>query len=181
MKVSGDPRKITVSQSNFAKAVGLTTGRISQLIKEGVVIRDDKDARGGVFLLESARNYDRLKGPAVSSEDGEDSLDLMAEKARHEKVKRELAELKLAKAEARAYDARTVEMVMTEMLSNLRTQLLGLPSKLAPQLEEKSKGEIYSIMTKEIEDKLGELSEYTPELFTHEEIGEEAAADEDGD
>ena len=120
MKVSGDPRKITVSQSNFAKAVGLTTGRISQLIKEGVVIRDEKDARGGVFLLQSARNYDRLKGP-VSSEDGEDSLDLMAEKARHEKVKRELAELKLAKAEARAYDARTVEMVMTEMLSNLRT------------------------------------------------------------
>ncbi len=180
MKVSGDPRQITVSQSNFAKAVGLTTGRISQLIKEGVVIRDEKDARGGVFLLQSARNYDRLKGP-VSSEDGEDSLDLMAEKARHEKVKRELAELKLAKAEARAYDARTVEMVMTEMLSNLRTQLLGLPSKLAPQLEEKSKGEIYSIMTREIEDKLGELSEYTPELFTHEEIGEEAAADEEGD
>lgn len=180
MKVSGDPRQITVSQSNFAKAVGLTTGRISQLIKEGVVIRDEKDARGGVFLLQSAWNYDRLKGP-VSSEDGEDSLDLMAEKARHEKVKRELAELKLAKAEARAYDARIVEMVMTEMLSNLRTQLLGLPSKLAPQLEEKSKGEIYSIMTREIEDKLGELSEYTPELFTHEEIGEEAAADEDGD
>ena len=45
MKVSGDPRQITVSQSNFAKAVGLTTGRISQLIKEGVVIRDEKDAR----------------------------------------------------------------------------------------------------------------------------------------
>jgi len=113
--------------------------------------------------------------------DGENSLDLMEEKARHERVKRELAELKLAKAEARVYDARTVEMVMTEMLSNLRTQLLGLPSKMAPQLEGKEKGEIYGIMTREIEDKLSELSEYTPELFTNEEIEEEVAADEAAD
>ncbi len=180
MKVAGDPRKITVSQSNFAKAIGVTTGRVSQLIKEGVVVRDDKDARGGVFLLESARNYDRLKGVTAQG-DGENSLDLMEEKARHERVKRELAELKLAKAEARAYDARTVEMVMTEMLSNLRTQLLGLPSKMAPQLEGKEKGEIYGIMTREIEDKLSELSEYTPELFTNEEIEEEVAADEAAD
>ncbi len=179
MKVAGDPRHITVSQSNFAKAVGLTTGRVSQLIHEGVVIRDDEDARGGVFLLQSVRNYDRLKGVGTQAE-GEADIDYMSEKALHERVKRELAELKLAKAEARAYDARTVEMVLTEMLSNLRTQLLGLPSKLAPQLEDKSKGEIYEIMTREIEEKLDELSEYTPELFTGEEI-EGGAGDEESD
>lgn len=174
MKVAADPRQITVSQSNFAKAVGLTTARVSQLIHEGVVIRDDNDARGGVMLLESFRNYDRMKGaskPAPNDDDGE-GIDYMQEKALHERVKRELAELKLAKAEARAYDARTVEMVLTEMLSNLRTQLLGLPSKLAPQLEEKEKGEIYEVMTREIEEKLSELSEYTPEMFTSEEIEE---------
>ncbi|MBR6906427.1 MAG: hypothetical protein IKN33_05765, partial [Selenomonadaceae bacterium] len=84
------------------------------------------------------------------------------------RVKREIAELKLAKMENSVYDAKTVELVMTEQLSNLRTQLLGLPSKLAPIIEGKSKEEIYETMTREIEEKLMELSEYTPELFTEE-------------
>lgn len=177
MKVTDDPRKITVSQVNLAKALGITAVRVSQLIQEGIVIRDDDDSRGGVFLLQSVRNYDRMKGTGSQTDENGESIDYMAEKARHEKVKREISELKLAKAEARAYDARTVELVLTEMLSNLRTQLLGLPSKLAPMLEKKSKGKIYEVMTREIEEKLSELSEYTPELFTDEEI--EGAADDE--
>ena len=172
MKVSGNPLHITVSQANLAKALKLTTGRVNQLIKEGVVIRDDNDARGGVFLLESVRNYDRSKGASSNSEE---ELDYTQEKARHEKVKREISELKLAKADGRVYDAQTVELVMIEMLSNLRTQLLGLPSKMAPQLDGKSKEEIYTMMTSEIEDKLAELSEYSPELFMTDEIVDEEA------
>ena len=80
--------------------------------------------------------------------------------------------------ERRAYSAKTVELVLTEMLSNLRTQLLGLPSKLAPQLEGKTRDQIYEVMTRELEERLSELSEYTPELFTEEEI---EADDEDSD
>ena len=69
---------------------------------------------------------------------------------------------------------------MTEQNSNLRTQLLGLPSKLAPQLEGKKKEEIYAIMTREIEEKLEELAEYSPEIFMQEEI-EGASDDEDSE
>ena len=92
----------------------------------------------------------------------------MEEKAKHEKVKRELAELKLAKCEGNVYDATTVELVFVEMTTMLRTQLLGLPAKLAPILEGKAKEEIYQIMTEEIEAKLGELGEYNPDLFMDE-------------
>ena len=98
------------------------------------------------------------------------------ERAKHEKTKREIAELRLTKMENRAYDAKTVELVLTEMLSNLRTQLLGMPSKLAPQLEGKPREQIYEFMTRELEERLSELSEYTPELFTEKEI---EADDED--
>ena len=94
----------------------------------------------------------------------------MEEKAKHEKIKREIAEHKLAIMEGNAYSAKTVELVMTEMLSNLRTQLLGLPTKLAPQLEGKTKEQIYVRLTREIEEKLSELSEYSPDLFTDEEV-----------
>ena len=59
---------------------------------------------------------------------------------------------------------------MTEMASNLRAQLLGLPSKLAPILEHRKKEEIYDILTKEIEEKLSELSRYSPDLFMGEEV-----------
>ena len=178
MKVSEDPRKITVSQANMAKAIGVTAGRIYGLIKEGVVIRDDDDTRGGVFLVQSVKNYVRMKnGSSFSSSDGEDGPDYMAEKALHERTKREIAEIKLQKMERSVYDAKTVELVMTEMYSNLRTQLLGLPAKLAPQLEGRTKEDIYTLMTKEIEAQLAELAEYSPELFVSE--VEEGDSDED--
>nr|DAK15379.1 MAG TPA: Protein of unknown function (DUF1441) [Caudoviricetes sp.] len=163
LKVTADPKKITVSQTNFARAIGVTAGRVNQLIQEGVVLRDDKDARGGVYLVQSIRNYDALKSGS-SGADGDD-LNYISEKARHERIKRELSELRLAQNEASVYDARTVEMVMIEMLSNLRAQLLGLPAKLAPVMEGRSKDEIYQTLTAEIEEKLSELSGYEPSLF----------------
>lgn len=176
MKVTEDARKITVSQSNLARAIGVTSGRVSQLIQEGIVLRDDRDSRGGVFLVQSIRNYGALKNGRDG--EGDDDLDYISEKAKHERVKREIAELRLAKMERRVYDAKTVELVLTEMLSNLRTQILGLPSKLAPQLEGKTRDQIYEVMTRELEERLSELSEYTPELFTEEEIETD---DEDSD
>ena len=166
MKVRGKAREITVTQRSLADAIGLTPPRISQLIQEGVVIRDEKDKSGGVFLVQSILNYkDATKGNG-----GDEDIDYMTEKARHEKTKREIAELRLAKMEHRVYSAKTV---MTEMLSNLRTKLLGLPTKLAPQLEGKTKEEIYARLTKELEEKLSELSEYSTDLFTDEEVEEE--------
>ena len=89
-----------------------------------------------------------------------------------------MAELKLAKMESRAYDARTVELVMTEQLSNLRTQLLGLPTKLAPILTGKGKDEIYGIITSEVKEKLAELFEYSPAMFADEEYLEAERDDE---
>lgn len=175
MKVSGKVKDITVTQKALSDAIGITPARVSQLVKEGVVIRNTQDSGGGVYLYESVKNYWLTQKPTTS--DGEDDLDLNLERAKHERTKREIAELKLAMMESRVYDARTVELVMTEMLSNLRTQLLGLPSKMAPQLDGKKKEEIYEVMTREIEDKLSELSEYSPDLFTQEEITD----DEDGE
>ena len=170
MKVTGNIKLMTVSQTNLAAALDLTTGRITQLIQEGVVIRDKKDKSGGVFLFDSLKTY--FTGKAEST----DGLNLREERARHEKVKREITELKLKKLDGSVYDARTVELAMIEQLVTLRTKLLGL--KLAPQLEGKSKEEIYKMMTSEIEETLAELSEYKPELFK-EEVEDNGSDDEE--
>ena len=163
LKVTADPKKITVSQTNFARAIGVTVGRVNQLIQ--------------VYLVQSIRNYDALKNGGGGADS--DDPDYISEKAKHERVKRELSELRLAQNEASVYDARTVEMVMIEMLSNLRAQLLGLPAKLAPVMEGRSKDDIYQTLTAEIEEKLSELSGYEPSLFMQDMAAE--VDDENGD
>lgn len=157
-------KQLTVSQTNLAKALGLTTGRVNQLIDEGVVIRDERDKSGGVMLFDSLRNYYGSKATNAEAE----GLDYWEEKAKHEKVKRETSELKLKKLDGSVYSAKIVELVIIEQNSMLRTNLLGLPVKLAPQIEGKSRDEIYELMTKEIEELLNNLSKYKPEMFKEE-------------
>lgn len=132
LKVSKNLRLLTTTQSELALAIGVSQQRVSQLISENVILRDKNNS---VLVIESLKNYYKLK----ANSENPDDIDFQKERALHEKTKREIAELKLAKMQRSAYDARTVELVLTEMLSNLRTQLLGLPSKLAPILEDLKK------------------------------------------
>ena len=163
MKISKDLKQLTTTQTEMGRVLGITQQRVSQLVKDDIV---KVSPTGAVLVIESLKNFYKYQtGSSVDGESGNGVLDLKAEQARHERAKREIAELKLAKLEGEVYDANVVEMVMVEMLSNLRTQPLGIPSKMGPLLEGKTKEEIYSDLTEEIESKLMELSEYTPELF----------------
>ena len=172
MKISKGLTTLTTTQTGMAQALGVTQPRVHQLIQDGIIL---KNPAGNVLVIESLKNYYKQKAAIEDTED----VDLTKERALHEKAKREIAELKLAKMQGSVYDARTVELVMTEMYSNLRTQLLGLPSKLAPILEGKSKEEIYAAMTKELEEKLSELSQYSPELFLDSDVEEAGDDDEE--
>lgn len=159
MKYSGNIKELTVTQTALGRALGLTTARINQMIDLEIVVRDERDPNGGVYLFESLRNYYQSKKAK------EEDANLFKEKALHEKVKRQIAELKLAKEEGSVYEAGTVEAVMIEQLVALRTHLLSLGMKLAPQLEGKTPGEIADIINREVEDRLKELSSYKAELF----------------
>lgn len=161
MKINEDLTKLTTTQRNLAKSLKLSHQRVAQLINEGIVIRDSADIGGGVLVLESIRNYYSRK---ATSTDGSD-VDINRERALHEKAKRQLAELRLEKAIGNVYDSKIVERVITDDLVKLRTRLLTLPSKLAPTIEGKSKGEIDQILTREIEDCLSELSQFDPSVF----------------
>lgn len=163
MKITDDLKTATASQSNLAKALGLSRQRVSQLLQEGVLATDEKN---NILVIKSVINYVKYKGQSSAEEESSpDDAVFEVEKAKNERAKRKIAELKLAKMNGEVYSADTVEQVMTEMLVNLRTQLLGLPTKLAPQLQNITKEEAYNLLTQEIEDKLSELSEYTPSLF----------------
>lgn len=114
MKVSKNLKLLTTTQSEMANIMGVSQQRVSQLISENVILRDKNNS---VLVIESLKNYYKLKANSENSDD----IDFQKERALHEKTKREIAELKLAKMQRSAYAARTVELVLTEMLSNLRT------------------------------------------------------------
>ncbi len=173
MKISKDLKLLTTTQTELARTLSLTQPRVHQLIEEGIILKDDT---GAVLVIESLKNYYKFKAypltdaDKLSEDDGILNLDL--ERAKHERIRSQISQLKLDKMHGEVYDSKVVEMVMVEMCSNLRTQLLGIPSKIAPQIEGMTKEEIYDVLTKEIEDKLLELSEYQPKMFMDDEYVE---------
>lgn len=151
-----------VSTSALAEILGLTTRRVQQLNKE---IPLKQVSQGKYDLPETIQTYITwIKEKSISDEE----FDLNKEKALHETSKRKITEINLAKMERRAHDAKDIELVMTEMLTNLRTQLLGLPAQVAGLLAGKSQEDVYQKLTESIEAKLFELSDYDPKMFDSE-------------
>lgn len=140
----------------------ITQQRISQLEKQQIFKRL---ANGKFDTYEAVRAFYDYKL-------AKDGLDYKVEQALHEKAKRQFAELELQKRKNEVHEAENVKLVMGDMLSNLRSQILGLPAKMAPVLANRDAEYIALEMTKEIEDRLTELSDYNPNLFSDEAIEE---------
>ena len=151
MKIDSDIKKLTVSQTNLAKALNLSVRRVQQLVQEKVVVRDDSDPTGGVFLFDSLRSYYMKQ----ADKSGDDYFKI---KAQHEEVKKQLSEVKLRQLEGELIEVTEVDAALADILVTLRTNLLSMPAKFSTQLEGKDRAEIYKILTAEIEDKLQELS-----------------------
>lgn len=149
--------EIRGNTGELAKLLNITQRRVNQLAEEKIITRQPE---GDFVLPEAIAEFYSFKFQS------DEAIDFMAEKALHEKAKRELAELELQKRRNEVHDAADVELVMTDMLTNLRSQLLGLPAKMAPQLANRDKDYIDQTLTDEIYARMTELSDYTPEMFT---------------
>ena len=152
MQNESDLMKLTVSQTNLAKALNLTARQIRRLIVSGVIVPNPADNNGAVFLFESLQNYFQRKAATTG---GDEYFKIKAE---HEAVKKQLSERKLQQLEGQLYWAADVEAALADIVVTLRTNLLALPAKFSAMLEGKTKAEIYEILTREIEDKLTEIS-----------------------
>lgn len=161
MKISKDLRSLTTTQVEMARALGITQTRVNQLIQDGIVV---KNPHGAVLVIESLKNYYMTKAGGSAAE----GVDYMEEKAKHEAAKRKIAEIELKKLKNEVFAADDVEMVMTDMLNNLRSQLRGIPAKMAPILAGQDRTYIASRLAEEIETRLSELSDYNPQLFSSE-------------
>ena len=160
--------QITVPSKTLEALFGVKDRTIRDLADKGIVARD---SHGKYLFWNSAKGYiTALKianaGKAhQKSVDGEEILDWEEEKAQHEKIKRQITEIKLQLIKGQVHKAEDIEAVMTDMFTKFRSKMTALPSKLAKKLEGKQRAEIQRILKEEIDNALVELSNYNAADF----------------
>lgn len=160
--------QITVPSKTLEALFGVKDRTIRDLADKGIVARD---SHGKYLFWNSAKGYitalkiaNAGKTPQKSV-DGEEILDWEEEKAQHEKIKRQITEIKLQLIKGQVHKAEDVEAVMTDMFTKFRSKMTALPSKLAKKLEGKQRAEIQRILKEEIDNALVELSNYNAADF----------------
>ena len=162
MTIAGEIKDLTASQAKLARYLGLSKPRINQLINEGVVVRDVNGKE--IMIADSIRNY-YLNNPSAATGQANTETSYWDEKRLHEKAKRELAELKLAKARGQVYDAKVVEKTLIELVANFRTNLNGAFQRLAPLIVGRDVDEVAQILQSEIEYILDDISKFSVDAF----------------
>lgn len=161
---------VTVSSTVLANLFGVSTRRIRQFENEGII---KKVARGKYSLQENIKSYItyiQATSNLKNDEKTDEEVNYDVEHALLEKRKREKIELELAEMRGEMHKSEDVERVMNDMLSNFRSKLLALPSRLAPQLVTLTTiSDFQDILQREVLDILHELSNYDPEKFYSEE------------
>ncbi|MFQ9567903.1 MAG: hypothetical protein ACLR03_04485 [Roseburia inulinivorans] len=160
--------QITVPSKTLEALFGVKDRTIRDLADKGIVARDShgkylfwNSAKGYITALKIANAGKAHQKPV----DGEEILDWEEEKAQHEKIKRQITEIKLQLIKGQVHKAEDVEAVMTDMFTKFRSKMTALPSKLAKKLEGKQRAEIQRILKEEIDNALVELSNYNAADF----------------
>jgi phage terminase Nu1 subunit (DNA packaging protein) len=170
----------TVPVDTLAKLFSLTAVRIQQLAADGVVVRKE---RGRYDLWASIRNYIKfLQERKVNQWDtGEESKGWQHERERLTRAKADVAEIEAALMKGQSHDAAAVAKVWGDMITNARTKLLAMPTKLAAQLEGLTIAERQDALRDCINAALSELADYRPEVVTGEYVKTHRSETEDDD
>ncbi len=140
----------------IAKLLDLSERRVQQLSREGVI---PKATRGQYDLIGSVRGYVRyLRDQAAKAQDG--APDYAAERARFIRARADLAEMEAEEKRGSVIAAEDVEAAWIAVLALLRTRLLALPDRLAPQVHEQSTvGDTRNLIRAAIREVLDDLAQ----------------------
>ncbi len=156
----GEP--LQLSKSGFAKKVGLTPGRISQLIKQGFPVNGDGKidvARGRLWLAENVnpiRSAAQKQGVIPFTEERQQAT-LTTERIRLAKEQADAAEFKNALQRGELVKASVVEREWGSVLRKVRSGVLAGPSRIRQQLAHLSAHDM-EIIDRELRSTLEDLS-----------------------
>ncbi|AJK27725.1 hypothetical protein ABNB59_19620 [Paenibacillus larvae] len=148
-----------VLTSELAAIIGKSPQWVRQLTREKVL---EQVNRGKYVLSEAVQAYIKH----VEGESGNGKISYRDEKAEHERIKKEKAALELAVMKGELHRAEDVRAEMADMLTSFRSRILGIPTKLGPQLLNISElADVTGILTKEMRSALTTLADYDPDKF----------------
>lgn len=142
----------------LAGCLGLTSRRIRELAKQGMVV---KIRRGAYDLEKSIQAYVDFRVNSLEASAEHKSLE--AVKAEHEQLKMRKTELSVRLMEGKLHRAEDVERVMTQCAATVKSRMLAIPVKVSPEIagiEDPAK--IQKILQREVADALNEVAEYDP-------------------
>jgi len=145
----------------IARLLDLSERRIQQLSREGVI---PKAERGQYELIGSVRGYVRyLRDQALKAQAG--APDYAAERARFIRARADLAEMEAEEKRHSLIAADQIEAALIAVLALLRTRLLALPDRLAPQLfDQPTVGDTRNLIRAAIREVLDDLAQPDIEL-----------------
>ncbi|HXE90479.1 MAG TPA: hypothetical protein VNK82_05885 [Terriglobales bacterium] len=152
-----------VGVEKIAKALNVTRRRVNQLVHEGM----PRAERGKYELGACMAWYIRYMQSAFErremfSDDGS-SADVRRQRARMLKASADLAEMELAEKRGELVPVEAFKRVMGNMIAVVRSQLLGLPGRVAHQLEGEPRHVIRKRLTDQVHVALTALS--IPETY----------------
>ena len=162
-------QNLVVSSKVLEDLLGVSDRMIRYMAEEGIL---ERDSHGKYRFMQSVKNYIttlKIAGSKKTAELNGETLDLDAERAIHERYKRQITEIKLQLIQGRVHRAEDVEAVMTDMLERFKAKIVSMPVKLAKRLEGENCVSIQEILEEEMHDALEELAGYNPSDFYSEE------------
>lgn len=166
-----------VAADVLANCLGITPRRVQLLAKQGAVVK----LRRGIYDLEkSVQSYISYKLESLEESQEQKSLDEI--RADHERWKMRKTQLAVQLLEGKLHRAEDVERVWTQSAAAVRSRLLGIPVKAAPQVAGmEDAGEIQQVLQREVAEALNEIAGYDPADFADPLPLEEDEADGDDD
>lgn len=160
---------VEVTEVELAEYLGLSTRRIRQLNKEGVVIKSQK---GKYDLKKSVLGYINLLRQAENKKDVDlEKLKISqaAETLMHERLKKRKTELQVLQIEKKLHAQEDVEFFWNSMIAAAKAKITAIPVKCAPVLVGlEDRKEVQAILRREIELAMNELADYDIDQFESE-------------
>ncbi|MGG4497690.1 hypothetical protein [Brevibacillus reuszeri] len=145
-----------VSTSELAMIVGKSPQWIRQLTRENVLVQV---SRGKYALGDAVQAYMRH----IEGESTDGKVSLRDEKAEHERIKKEIAQLELDEMRGNLHTTQDVQEAWADLIVEFRKRLVSLPPRLSAQFafinDEKK---IKLLLADEITTALQALAQYDP-------------------
>lgn len=148
----------TVTLSEMAVILGLTTRRIRQLVEEGVFQTNERNAYP---LAETVQDYIKFVGKGMSDDDVKIERIRRMSEMKFKKSKADKAELEVKELRGTMHRAEDVAAMTEDLTFSVRAALSALPGRLAINVTAaKTPAEAAEVIRKEVNTMMLELSKY---------------------